>query len=51
MGYVEIAEVIPYDCPLGKDNCLGCEHYVQMQKKSIVCSYDQYQQTDDEDEY
>lgn len=51
MGYVEMAEVIPYDCPLGRDNCLDCEYYDQMQKKSVVCSYDQYSHVNEEDEY
>ena len=27
MNYIRLAEVIPYGCPLDKDNCIGCQYF------------------------
>ena len=27
MNYIKLAEVVPYECPLDRDNCIGCRYF------------------------
>lgn len=41
MRYIELMEIIPYACPLGKDDCRKCEYFDGVRWGiDAICNYE-----------
>ena len=51
MKEIKLFEVIPSECPMGKDDCIGCKHLyyfkIYQTEVDIHCDYDDYSKEDE----
>lgn len=51
MKEIKLFEVIPSECPMGKDDCIGCKHLyyfkIYQTEVDIHCDYDDYDKEDE----